>query len=451
MAALNLQAIASYSSMRLIDSLVEGLVVCLFAALLLQFSKRQNAGTRFAIGFSALLAIAFFPLLKGIFVHEHFSAGSPAVVVPESWAVYLFSAWAVVAMLLLARVVRSVWHLRKIRASCVELDPTSIDPLVADTLSRKQGLRKVLLCASDRVRVPTALGLIRPAIVIPRWVLQELSANELNQVVLHELAHLRRWDDWTNLAQQIVKAFFFFQPAVWWIENKIALEREVACDDAVLAETESPRAYAECLARLAERTFVQRSVALAQALLGRIAQTSQRVAQILDVRRPRGNARAWKPAVTVMVGVGFLWSVWAARTPELVGFGHENSSSTQFASSMPERVGVPITNARLIQRTAAERPNIMPTPAKLRRKPVRQQPDTNSAKLALQHQNRRDDLIHLTAVTAEQSPVTNTVFVVIEQQERDTAGSQIYHIQMWRLTVLPVERAIGSKTPSKQT
>jgi beta-lactamase regulating signal transducer with metallopeptidase domain len=71
---------------------------------------------------------------------------------------------------------------------------------------------------------------------------------------LHELAHLRRYDDWTNLAQKLVKALFFFHPAVWWIEKQVSLEREMACDDAVLAETASPRAYAECLAHLAEKT-----------------------------------------------------------------------------------------------------------------------------------------------------------------------------------------------------
>ena len=96
---------------------------------------------------------------------------------------------------------------------------------------------------------------MKPVVVVPGWVMQELSADELNQILLHELAHLRRWDDWTNLAQKVVKALFFFHPAVWWIEKRVSLEREMACDDAVIAETASPRAYAECLTHLAERTF----------------------------------------------------------------------------------------------------------------------------------------------------------------------------------------------------
>ena len=94
---------------------------------------------------------------------------------------------------------------------------------------------------SDDVRVPTALGFFRPAVVLPSWTLRDLSPDELKVIVLHELAHLRRWDDWTNLAQKFVKAIFFFHPAVWWIDSRLALEREIACDDMVLEQTANAR------------------------------------------------------------------------------------------------------------------------------------------------------------------------------------------------------------------
>jgi len=99
MPSVELHAIAQYLDLRMIDSLAEGLVVGVCAALLLRFSRKQNAGTRFAIGFSALLAIAVLPLTSG-FWHSKVSSGSlnrAAFVVPESWALYLFVTWAVVA------------------------------------------------------------------------------------------------------------------------------------------------------------------------------------------------------------------------------------------------------------------------------------------------------------------------------------------------------------------
>jgi len=78
--------------------------------------------------------------------------------------------------------------------------------------------------------VPTAIGFFQPAVIVPAWTLRELSAEELHSVLLHELAHLRRWDDWTNLAQELVGALFFFHPAVWRIGSRLSLEREMACD-----------------------------------------------------------------------------------------------------------------------------------------------------------------------------------------------------------------------------
>ena len=216
------------------------------------------------------------------------------------------------------------------------VDPALLDARMRETLARSRTARRVALCISDRVHVPTAIGLVKPAVVIPRWAMQELSADELNQILLHELAHLRRWDDWTNLAQKIVKALFFFHPAVWWIEKKVSLEREMACDDAVLAETASPRAYAECLAHLAEKTLIQRSVALAQAALGRIRQTSQRVAQILDVNRPTATGRAWKPAVALVAGFAMVCVLGISRAPRLIAFSDRETSlaaSSTFADS----------------------------------------------------------------------------------------------------------------------
>jgi beta-lactamase regulating signal transducer with metallopeptidase domain len=451
MTAVNLGAIASYSSMRLIDSLAEGLAVCLFAALILRLSRRQNAGTRFAIGFAALLAIAVLPLARGLWPHSQLASSAPAVVVPQSWALYLFSAWGVIAVLLMARVAVSVWHLHRLRATCVALEPASVDPLVGTTLQRKKTWRKVVLCTSEQVRVPTALGLLRPAIVIPRWVFEELSAVELNQVVLHELAHLRRWDDWTNLAQQIVKALFFFHPAVWWIEKKIALEREMACDDAVLAETESPRAYAECLARLAEMSFVQRGVALAQALIGRIGQTSKRVAQILDVNRPKGNARAWNPAISAVVGVGVLCSVWAARGPELVGFENGTANRVEAANSIADRVSVPMTSAKFVQPSTPEWTNAKAVPAKLSRRSVPRNRIAPATRLVSRHPEAASNLIHLSALKSPPAATSETLLVMIESRELGPGNAEVYRIRMWHVTVLPLTEAVGSKTPSKKT
>jgi beta-lactamase regulating signal transducer with metallopeptidase domain len=452
--ALELHAIATYSALRLVDSLAEGLIVFLCVALLLRFLRRQSAGTRFALGFSALLTIAVLPFTSSLWTHSGIppkAINGTTFVVPESWAVYLFGLWAVIAALLLAQIAKGVWHLYQLRKSCIRIDPVTLDPVVQQTLCTKRTGRDVSLCTSDRVQVPTAIGLISPAIVIPRWVLQDLSSVELNQIVLHELAHLRRWDDWTNLAQQVVRALFFFHPAVWWIEKKVALEREMACDDAVLAEVPSPRAYAECLTHLAERTFLRRSIALAQGAVGRITQISQRVAQILDPGRPKGDVRSWKLAVSVMAGVGVLCSAWAAKTPELITFGDKEPDRVELANSIPNPVTLPATKAALLQRVAPASITPLRIAPKLNRRSPALALGTQGRRLAARTESAATDLVHLSGLRYTSVPTTETVFVVVESGHDESSGQSVYQIQMWHLTILPAPADSGNKTPSKKT
>lgn len=434
MAALDLHTTARYSALGLIDSLAEGTVICAFAALLLRF-RRQSAGTRFAIAFSALLAIAMMPFLGGLWAHRALAgaiADHPAFVVPESWALYLFWTWVGLVSLSLFWLARAVWHLHRLRQSCHRVDPAMLSIQLQEQLQSSR--RKVALCTSDKVRVPTAVGLTNPAIILPAWVLEELSPSELNQVVLHELTHFRRWDDWTNLVQRIVKALFFFHPAVWWIEKKLAFEREMACDDAVLAQTENPRAYAQCLAHLAERSFLQRTVALAQAALGRVSQISQRVAQILDRNREHENPRAWKAAVSLVAGFAMVCGVGIAKAPTLVAFENSDSAPVTLAASSPSSMmgaHIKLASVRepIPQKSVLAKFNeaARPRPA-IRRRAVVQH--------SLASKRDAKSLIHLTRMERTQSiPVAQTVFVFISTGET-TSPVEVYQFQVWRFTVL---------------
>jgi BlaR1 peptidase M56 len=216
-------------------------------------------------------------------------------------------------------------HVHALRRNCREIDFGSYPVLmeVAEGFDKQQS-RRVHLLVSDEVRIPTALGFFRPAVVLPAWALRELSADELKVIVLHELAHLRRWDDWTNLAQKLVKALFFFHPAVWWIDSRLALEREIACDDMVLEQTANPKTYAASLVSVAEKVMAEKmglgkALALAHSALGRVREVSQRVAQILATDRPR-TSRGWRPALT-MIGTLAVVTVGAVPyAPELISF-----------------------------------------------------------------------------------------------------------------------------------
>jgi beta-lactamase regulating signal transducer with metallopeptidase domain len=331
-APLNLDHIARISATTMLNCMLEGIAIGLFTWLLLRVVGRRNSSTRFAVWFSALLAIATLPML-GIAASHSASPGriAFAITVPSSWAFDIFFIWAAIAGVLLLRLGAGLLQLRKLRASYTSIDLASLDSVLRARLQEFQAVRPVALCHSNRISVPTAIGFLKPVVVLPSWTLQELSPTELNAILIHELSHLRRWDDWTNLAQQVLKALLFFHPAVWWIESQLALEREMACDDAVLAETGSPRGYAQCLVAMAEKSFLHRGLALAQAAVNRMRHTSLRVSQILDVNRSRAT-RVWKPALYSVAAFFVVCLVSFSHAPELVAF-QERSPDTAIASA----------------------------------------------------------------------------------------------------------------------
>ena len=439
------QSLAEVLALRAVQSLAEGSLVVLLSASVLRIA-RQSAGTRFAVWFSSLIAIALLPIINGPLWGKGASATEhAAITLPGSWATYIFILWLAVAGGFLFGVARAILHLRNLRQSCTPIDASSIDPFLQATLQRHGRSRDVVLCTSGTVRVPTAIGLFKPAILIPNWVMQELSVAEINQILVHELAHLRRWDDWTNLVQQIVKALFFFHPLVWWIEKKASLEREMACDDAVLAEAATPHAYAECLAHLAEKSFLHRSIVLAQAALGRVRQTSMRIAQILDPNRPSSQSRIWKPAISLVAVFAVASAVSIAHGPRLIAFGHDTpSQADQTVATLPLAASHHVTlepeAASQYEAVADSSQKIAITPARLILRPVpakllapQRSTAKSSANSKARNLTRNAPMIRLTSLTIAPAPATETLFVVIESRAPDSLD---YQIQMWHVTVL---------------
>ena len=318
------QIISQMAIGRILNSLPEGLFIALFVWMMLRFLPRQNSGTRFAVWLVALLAVAGLPFIGAGHVFRPVPAiggARPLITMPGAWGTFLFLAWIVAACVALLRLASGLWRLRALRRSCTPIDPAELDPALQETVAHVSSSRSVTLAASANVNVPAAIGFFKPMIVIPAWALKELAPEELNIILVHEFAHLRRWDDWTNLLQKVVRAIFLFHPAVWWIDGRLALEREMACDDEVLAETANPRGYAKCLIGLLEKSMARRGWTMAQAAVHRAREASLRLAQILDARRPHAR-RVWKPALGIVGAFSVACMVVLPRVPEFVAFDH---------------------------------------------------------------------------------------------------------------------------------
>ncbi|HEV3118011.1 MAG TPA: M56 family metallopeptidase, partial [Gemmataceae bacterium] len=124
---------------------------------------------------------------------------------------------------------------------------------------------RVAVAVCERIGAPLLVGVVRPMILLPPAVLAGCSPEQIEMVLLHELAHVRRWDNLVNLAQRVIEAALFFHPVIWWLSSWVRLEREECCDRVVLAHTASPQAYAEILATLALPGINPRHAAAAMA------------------------------------------------------------------------------------------------------------------------------------------------------------------------------------------
>ncbi len=431
----------------MLNGLVAGAGIALFAWVLLRLIGKQNSGTRFAVWFSALLTIAGVPLSGWVASAADGVTSRAEFTVPSAWAMYLFAAWAVVASIGLVRVGIGLWQLRRLRNRSVPVKVSELDETLQQTLSEFEGPRQVTLCTSKSLKMPTAVGFFRPLVVIPEWAMNELSSAELNSILLHELAHLRRWDDCTNLAQKVLGALLFFHPAVCWIERKLTLEREMACDDLVLERTENPRAYAECLVSLAEKGFLRRGLAMAQAAIGRMRDTTLRIKQILDGGRPRAT-RVSVPALLWVGGFAFAFTVAQSHLPRLVSF--DSGSGNQYAESAHLEAPAPtFPEARVVPAKltveAASNPKAAATNRVVRShkaagNPVRVAPSQQSATL-------------LRAADRQPQLMVPAIYVVMETQQFEGPNATRWTFCVWRVTVVapPAQKTIDSGVIAKST
>ena len=468
MTGLPVQDVAQVAMERILNALPEGFLVAFFAWALLRVLPRQNSGTRFAVWFLALLTVAALPVL-GSFGEGRIllvagmsslkSSGSswgsmrPAITIPARWGLFAFLGWALGAGAAMLPLVAGLCRLRQLRRSCAEIDPADLDPLVRRTVDAIGRSGRVTVTTSECVRVPAAIGFFKRTIVLPAWVLRELPPSDLNVILLHEFAHLRRRDDWTNLIQKIVRALFFFHPAVWWIENRLSMEREMACDDAVLAETANPRGYATCLVSLLEKSLAHRLAhrmshprwSMAQAAVHRAREAALRLARILDTNRPVAT-RVWKPALAMVGAFSVICLLALPHAPQVVAFDRGTLAGNSFpahsaAVSQPVSAGGPGTPARLDAQYARRR-----TP---RPKPVagRQLAHAQAEDARWNAPSPRARVLEA-SVSADQQAVPQVrTLVLIEATRYTTSDSSVWNVQVWRVILVSPVREQWAGVP----
>lgn len=226
---------------------------------------------------------------------------------PRSWAGALFLVWALGASLALTRVLRGCRTLGRLKTTSGSL-PDIYQKRVDRIRELCRCRRKTDIRHSPMVSAPLTVGFFRPQILLPCKLVEYLDPRELDQILAHEIGHVRRYDDWTTLLQRLLSALLWFHPAVRWIGRRLDFDREVACDDAVVALTRKPRQLAACLTRLAEIAAGPRISAIAPSAVGPKSQLSRRIQMLLDSDRntsPRPSLLTCVAVLAVAAMLGF--------------------------------------------------------------------------------------------------------------------------------------------------
>jgi uncharacterized protein (TIGR03435 family) len=178
------------------------------------------------------------------------SSASPIDVGARSWLPLVVAIWMTGVAILLARLAGGWWRIRRLHRAALVAPPsrwTAASERIASALSLR---RVVHVVDSMHIDTPTVVGWMKPVIVLPIAALACLSPTQVDAILAHELAHIRRHDFIVNLLQTFAETFLFYHPAVWWISARIRIEREHCCDQVAISVCLDAVSYAEALVEL---------------------------------------------------------------------------------------------------------------------------------------------------------------------------------------------------------
>jgi len=184
---------------------------------------------------------------------------------------FVVGLWLVGVLILTLRLTMGWMLIRRVCLSGLPIHDSFCLERFRILLKRMQIGVPVQLLESALVEVPTLVGWLRPTILVPASIFMGLTPDQLEAILAHELAHVRRYDYLMNLFQTVIETILFYHPAVWWISRKLRAERENCCDDIALEVMQDRLVYVSALAQLEEgRTLPLALTASGGSLIQRI-------------------------------------------------------------------------------------------------------------------------------------------------------------------------------------
>ena len=197
----------------------------------------------------------------------------------------LASGWLSGILILALRFAGGAYYTRRIRKSAILIRKADLNKML-NSLKLKLGIRRVVrLAESALAKTPMVIGSLKPYILIPLGSLTGVPSEQLETILLHELAHIRRNDFFLNLIQSFIEIVLFYHPATWWISSVIRKEREYCCDSIVLSNSHEKLNYIKALLLLSENR--EKLPVSAVAVTGSSNNTLERIKIMVNMKRKR--------------------------------------------------------------------------------------------------------------------------------------------------------------------
>lgn len=232
------------------------------------------------------------------------SSGPPGGSVLEAIA----GTWALGVALLTMRTAAGWWRVRRLHKQALAQPPSTWQRTVGIWAAPLRLWRAPHVVESTLTDTPAVVGWIRPVVLLPVASLAGLTPAQVEAILVHELAHIRRHDYLMNLAQSLVETVLFYHPAVWWVSATVRAEREHCCDDVAIRLCGDREAYADALVMLESRRFV-RHVPVPSATSGPLASRVKRILQVPTTSRSR-------PSLVPTLGLAFGLATASVLLPD---------------------------------------------------------------------------------------------------------------------------------------
>ena len=229
-------------------------------------------------------------------------ASRPASWSIEEWLPMLLGVWLAGVAILTLRLFSGWMWVQRMKSHDAQPVHEGLEAMGRRLMRRLHIVRAVRFLESRIVDVPTVIGWLRPVVLLPVSTLAGLTPRQVEAILAHELAHIRRHDYLVNLLQTVVETLLFYHPAVWWLSHRIRVERENCCDDLAVSLCGDPVAYAAALAEL--EGLRASSGELAMAVSG--GSLLQRIKRVLGAPSHAGRAPGWLAAGVALLVVARL-------------------------------------------------------------------------------------------------------------------------------------------------